>query len=143
MPAAQFSREEVIDRLFTVFRARGFDGASLAELSKATGLGRSSLYNYFPGGKDDMAAAVLRRGQAWFAERMAEAATAPGDPQSRLSRIAEALDVFYAGGRNACVLAQFANGTARPQLQEGLTAAMDAWIGGLARLAEEAGVPAG
>ena len=59
MPAALMSREEVVERLMRVVRRHGYDGASLAELSKATGLGKSSLYHYFPDGKDDMVRAVL------------------------------------------------------------------------------------
>ena len=65
MPAAQASRDEVVDRLLTAFRRKGYDGASLADLSAATGLGRSSLYHYFPGGKEEMARAVLDRADAW------------------------------------------------------------------------------
>ena len=52
-------REEVVDRLTRVFRREGYDGASLARLSEATGLGRSSLYHHFPRGKEDMADAVF------------------------------------------------------------------------------------
>ena len=56
MPAALASREVVLERLLATFRDQGYDGASLAELSAATGLGKSSLYHHFPGGKVDMAA---------------------------------------------------------------------------------------
>ena len=59
MPPALLSRQEVIERLMLVVRRCGYDGASLAKLSKATGLGKSSLYHYFPAGKDDMVRAVL------------------------------------------------------------------------------------
>jgi AcrR family transcriptional regulator len=59
MPPALISRNEVIARVMAVVRREGYDGASLAELSKATGLGKSSLYHHFPDGKNDMVAAVL------------------------------------------------------------------------------------
>jgi AcrR family transcriptional regulator len=45
MPAALLPRAEVVARIQDVFRDRGFDGASLAEISNATGLGKSSLYH--------------------------------------------------------------------------------------------------
>jgi TetR/AcrR family transcriptional regulator, lmrAB and yxaGH operons repressor len=48
MPALLISRDEVIDRLLAVFQRSGYDGASLAELSHGTGLGKSRLYHYFP-----------------------------------------------------------------------------------------------
>ncbi len=55
MPAPLLPREEVLDRLAAAFRRDGYDGASIARLSAATGLGKASLYHYFPGGKQDMA----------------------------------------------------------------------------------------
>ena len=104
MPAALLPRDEVVARILTVFRDFGFDGASLAELSKATGLGRSSLYHYFPGGKDEMAVAVLERIDTWMRERALAALTGAGTPQARLRKMLDLLDEFYVGGRNACVL---------------------------------------
>src|SRR5947209_5229638 len=68
MPPSSLTREEVIDRLMDVFRRLAYDGASLAEFSKATGLGKSSLYHYFPGGKEDMGRAVLGRATKWLEE---------------------------------------------------------------------------
>jgi len=66
MPAALMSRDEVVERLVGVFQRCGYDGASLSELSAATGLGRSSLYHHFPGGKEEMARAVIARVGAWM-----------------------------------------------------------------------------
>ena len=59
MPAALITREEAVARLGDVFREHGFEGTSLSVITAATGLGKGSLYNYFPGGKDEMAAAAL------------------------------------------------------------------------------------
>ena len=59
MPAAIVPKDEVLDRLAQAFRENGYDGASIARLSEATGLGKASLYHYFKGGKQEMAAAVL------------------------------------------------------------------------------------
>ena len=53
------SKAEVLDRLMDTFRRDGYDGASLAQWSAVTGLGKSSLYHHFPGGKSDMALQVL------------------------------------------------------------------------------------
>jgi len=43
MPAALDAKEkaEIVGRLFVVFQDRGYEGASLANLSQATGLGKS------------------------------------------------------------------------------------------------------
>ena len=42
-----------------VFRAHGYEGATLSVITEATGLGKGSLYHFFPGGKEELAAAVL------------------------------------------------------------------------------------
>lgn len=44
---AQFDRRQVMDGVLSVFWSHGFDGASVTELEKATGLSRSSLYGSF------------------------------------------------------------------------------------------------
>ena len=140
MPDALLPRDEVVARILTVFRDFGFDGASLAELSKATGLGRSSLYHYFPGGKDEMAVAVLERIDTWMRERALAALTGAGTPQARLRKMLDLLDEFYVGGRNACVLGNLVIGGSREKFQEFLASAFGGWIAALRALAVEAGI---
>jgi AcrR family transcriptional regulator len=136
------SRDEVISRLFEVFRDYGYDGATLSELSRATGLGKSSLYHYFPNGKEDMALAVIKNADAWLRANAIAVATGTGSPRARLTRILNALDQLYDGGRNACVLGNLVlSGTKQP-FHRRLNEAFDTWIGALAQLAIEAGVPA-
>lgn len=109
MPARIQSRERIIAGLADVFREHGFEGASLAHISKATGLGKGSLYHAFPGGKDDMAAAVLNDIDAWFEAHV----FAPLDDQTQ--NPAKAVDAmldacaeyFYCGGR-VCLVGVFA-----------------------------------
>lgn len=66
MPAPLIPREEVLNRLANAFRAGGYQGTSLKDLCEATGLVKASLYHYFPGGKQDMAQAVLDHIGGWF-----------------------------------------------------------------------------
>ncbi len=55
-----------------VFRRVGYDGASLEELAKATGLKKSSLYHRFPEGKRQMATEVLRFAGQWVKENITD-----------------------------------------------------------------------
>src|SRR3954469_22668198 len=52
-------RAAVLPVLGEVFREHGFEGASLSLIGERTGLGKGSLYLFFPGGKEEMATAVL------------------------------------------------------------------------------------
>lgn len=54
-----FDNREVLDHVRTVFLERGFEGASIDDLVKATGLLRGSLYGAF-GSKRGMFVAALR-----------------------------------------------------------------------------------
>lgn len=140
MPAAQASREEVVDRLLTAFRRKGYDGASLADLSTATGLGRSSLYHYFPGGKEDMARAVLDRADAWLDEQVIAPLQADGNGRDRLARMTKAMNEFYDGGRERCVLGAFVIGQSRDLFSARLAGTFERWVSAMAGVARNEGV---
>ncbi len=112
MPAAKSSKDEAIDAITDVFREFGFDGASLSRLSEASGLGRSSLYHYFPNGKDDMAQAAVERVSERASELVIGPLRAPGDPAMRVKAAAGGIAKFYEGGRANCLVNLFAFGEA-------------------------------
>ena len=67
MGTTKITENQLLERLTRVFQDHGYQGASLSLIAEATGLGRASLYHRFPGGKTDMAVAVLdRRSRSWF-----------------------------------------------------------------------------
>lgn len=59
------SREALIGCLVELFYRYGYDGTTLTLITERTGLGRASLYHHFPGGKEDMARAVLEASDRW------------------------------------------------------------------------------
>ena len=63
-------RPDAVLALANTFRLHGFEGASLSVISAETGLGKGSLYNFFPGGKEEMARAVLDEVNTWFRTRV-------------------------------------------------------------------------
>ena len=139
MPAATLTRDEVIDRLMLAFRRHGYAEASLSELSKATGLGKSSLYHYFPNGKEDMMRAVLE----WLASKLRAEVFEPlggaGTPKRRLDRMIRSLDLFYKGGREACLLGNLVVGETRDRFHRPLAAIFEEWIEAVAATLREAG----
>lgn len=140
MPAALASKDEIVERLFTVFRDRGFDGASLADLSRATGLGKSSLYHHFPGGKEQMAQAVLERATALIDTAIFNVARAPQPLKVRVRKIVAALDQMFAGGRASCVLGQLSSASFGADARQGLRQAFAHWIEAIDKLAAESGM---
>lgn len=141
MPAAISSKEEVLAVLLATFRRDGYDGASLATLSAATGLGKSSLYHYFPGGKEDMANQVLDLVDAWLQRELIEPLAGPGTPAARLAGMLDTVAGFYDDGAKACILGRLAASVSRARFQPRLERLFRAWIDALARLLVAGGVP--
>jgi AcrR family transcriptional regulator len=141
MPAALQSRSQVVASLLRAFRRNGYDGASLSRLSSETGLKRASLYHHFPGGKEDMARAVVTTAGRDFEDLVLAPLRAPGTLEERVAGMAAALTAFYDGGKEACVLGLMTIGEGRdvlaPEVREGL----QVWIDALTSIIVEAGRP--
>lgn len=141
MPTAVLARDEVVGRLFGVFRHSGYDGASLSALSKATGLGKSSLYHHFPDGKDDMVRAVLDALAAQLRTTLFEPLRGAGTPKKRLDAMVRSLDDFYCQGEQPCVLAQLALGRTSERFRAPIVAIFNEWIEAIASVLVDAGLP--
>jgi TetR/AcrR family transcriptional regulator, lmrAB and yxaGH operons repressor len=139
MPAAKITRDEAVERIADVFRCFGYDGASLSEISKTTGLGRASLYHHFPGGKEEMAREVFEHlGQAIGKDILGPLA-ARGTPRDRLEQWAKGVARFYAKGTKNCLLGAMVLGGSSDRFGGLLSAAFQAWIDGLAQTVRDAG----
>ncbi len=142
MAVQKIDDDKLLDRLTRVFRLYGFEGASLSRISKATGLGRASLYHRFPGGKDEMAMAVLARAGRWMAHGIKAPLSGSGPPSQRIRLMADRLHEFYSGGRQSCLLDSLSfsaeDNAIRKHVKEGMTV----WAKSLAAVAREAGLPA-
>jgi AcrR family transcriptional regulator len=53
-------KADLTERLKEVFILRGYDGATLVHLAEGAGLSKASLYHHYPGGKPEMAGALVR-----------------------------------------------------------------------------------
>lgn len=141
MPAPLLTRSEILARLMRLFREKGFDGASISDISKSTGLGKSSLYHHFPNGKEEMALAVL----AHLEEQLDEALFAPmrsGDtPRQKLDRMLDTIDAFYEGGAQACLLERLCASVDAKRFRRPLGRAFSTWIDAVEVLGVESGLP--
>lgn len=140
MPAPTLSKDEVLDRLLNTFRERGYEGASLAELSAATGLVKSSLYHYFPRGKQDMAEQVMAHLDRQLAASLYQPLRSALTPAKKLDAMLEAIDAFYEGGRKACLLERLCASVDRPLFRRPLRRAFTTWMAAVEALCLEAGL---
>jgi AcrR family transcriptional regulator len=142
MPAPLLAKEDVLARIFTVFRTYGYEGATLARISDSTGLGRASLYHYFPGGKDDMARGVLAGARAWVEANVVAALESRGSAAKRLKAMTAALRAGYADGELSCVINLLGIGEAGEKFGHELRDALEPWLHALESLLRETGVSA-
>ncbi len=133
------TRTRLLESLGDVFESHGYDGATLSLLSQATGLGKASLYHHFPGGKADMAAALLRDRVARL-ERLAFSRLQGGLPANvRLAEFIDGFREYVEDGQRTCLLLVFREGAAGPRYGETLASQYTDWRNRLAATFEEAG----
>jgi len=143
MPAPLLSKDEVLDRLLNTFRDKGYEGASLAELSAATGLVKASLYHYFPGGKQDMAEQVMAHLERQLAAAIYEPLQSTQSQPRKLGAMLDAIDAFYEGGKKACLYERLCASVDRAQFQRPLRRAFTMWMDAVEALCIEAGLSKG
>lgn len=124
MPVTE--RAAAVPALAEVFVKHGFDGASLALISQSTGLGKGSLYNFFPGGKQEMASAVLAEAEDWF-ETNVFSPLRSLDPGSGIARMLEQTERYFSSGQRACVMGMFALSETRDLFAQQVQAYFGRW----------------
>jgi TetR/AcrR family transcriptional regulator, lmrAB and yxaGH operons repressor len=126
-------RAAALPALAEVFREYGFEGASLAQLCEATSLGKGSLYNFFPGGKEEMAAAVLADVDAWFTANIFGplGRAAAGDCDA-IDVMLDAVADYFRSGQLICLQGAFALGRERDRFAERIRGYFEHWITSLA-----------
>ncbi|BAY82341.1 TetR family transcriptional regulator protein [Calothrix parasitica NIES-267] len=134
------SKEEAIIKLIPAFRKHGYEGASLTLLSKASGLGKASLYHYFPGGKSEMAAAVFEYIGDDFSNLVLKTLQGEEEPAVKIQAACDRLGEFYDSGRNSCFLAIMSFGEADKLFHRKVKARLEFMIESLAKVLVEAGI---
>ncbi|TAL82191.1 MAG: TetR/AcrR family transcriptional regulator [Beijerinckiaceae bacterium] len=132
MPPRGRDRAEVLSELAEVFRDHGFDGASLAVISEKTGLGRGSLYNLFPDGKEEMVAAVLAEIDLWFETQVFAPLRDERDARQSIGNMLRAVDDYFRSGRRLCLVGVLALGDSRDRFAQQVHAYFVAWTEALA-----------
>lgn len=133
------SRDAVISDIAEVFRTHGYDGTSLAEITARTGLGKGSLYHFFPGGKEEMAAAVLDHIDAWFDTHVYVPLRTSEDPVAGIDNMFAAVDGYFHSGCRVCLVGLFALSDARDPFATRIHGYFADWVDALTAALRRAG----
>jgi TetR/AcrR family transcriptional repressor of lmrAB and yxaGH operons len=132
-------RADLLPRLAEVFRAHGYEGASIALISKATGHGKGSLYHFFPGGKEEMAAAVLAEIDGWFRDHVFTPLRAAQNPSQAIGDMFDAVERYFDKGGRVCLVGLFALGDERDRFSGAIGGYFAEWVAALTQALEAAG----
>jgi AcrR family transcriptional regulator len=123
-------RPDVVPLVAEVFREFGYEGASLSRITEKTGLGKGSLYHFFPGGKEEMAKAVLDDVDAWF-ERHVFDPLRHDAPDLAIARMWDAIDSYFRSGGRICLVGAFALDGTRDRFADAISGYFGRWIASL------------
>jgi len=141
VPAPLLTRPEILSRLMDLFRDKGFDGASLADISESTGLGKSSLYHHFPKGKEQIALDVLGHLESQLEIALFAPMRSNGSPRQKLDRMLDTIDAFYESGKKACLLERLCASVDARRFRRPLGRAFGKWIDAVEALGIQTGLP--
>ncbi|HSG89664.1 MAG TPA: TetR/AcrR family transcriptional regulator [Pseudomonadales bacterium] len=134
-------RKELITRLRDVFEARGFEGATLTEIARASGLSKASLYHHFPDGKTGMGLALLKDAGIRLEQTTLAPLRGGAAPEARLAAMIDGVRTYYDEGRRSCLLTVFALGPPAPHFDDLVKARLEEWIDLLGATLQDAGLP--
>ena len=136
-------RADLLPLISEVFRSHGYEGATLALIGKATGLGKGSLYHFFPDGKAQMAAEVLAEIDRWFEVNIFTALRKSDDPAEAIAEMTAGVDRYFRSGHRVCLVGVIALGASRDIFANQVQDYFSRWHEALAQTLRRAGFSAG
>jgi AcrR family transcriptional regulator len=140
MPVPTLSRDELLGRLRDTFCRYGYEGASMVRIARASGLGKASLYYYFPEGKKQMAAAVLETIAAWFETNIFHPLEQMHPPRQRIVCMLDNLNRYYRSGQQACLPGLFALAEERELFGDPIHRFFIRWVAALSQTLIDSGL---
>ena len=132
-------KADVIPLLAEVFREFGYEGASLSSITEMTGLAKGSLYHFFPGGKEEMAAEILKHVDAWFVANVFVPLERE-EPRAAVAMMWKSIDEYFHSGRRICLVGAFAIDDTRDRFAALIRSYFQRWVDALAGALSRAGV---
>ena len=132
--------ETLLARLMDVLKSKGYEGASLNDLAKASGLQKASLYHRFPGGKKEIVLAVLAYADEWMDQHVIGIMNDRlKNPKIRLKEALENTREFYEDGEAICIIRALGLGSGMEIFGQQLRSVVEKWIGSFVAVALDSG----
>lgn len=139
------AKERILDASFELFRRQGLTGTGIKQILERAEAPFGSLYHHFPGGKDELAAATIKRAGEYYAQLVAGLLLAEPDLVSgvRAVFVAAGEDLVATGYADACPVETVALEVASTNepLRLATAEVFDSWLDALAALLAAEGMP--
>jgi AcrR family transcriptional regulator len=122
-----YQKADVIPMIAEVFRELGFEGASMSKITARTRLSKGSIYYFFPGGKDEMAAEILAHIDQWFVSNIFEPLERD-EPRAAIQHMWREIDAYFQSGKRICLVGAFALDETRDRFAERIRRYFQRWI---------------
>ncbi|MET9297359.1 TetR/AcrR family transcriptional regulator [Streptomyces sp. NPDC003077] len=130
-PAALGTRDRIVRATSRLMQRQGYEGTGIKQISKEAGATLGSVYHFFPGGKQELAAEAIRHGDREFAEMLREAMESADDPAEAVAGCARTLarELHASDWIDGCPIAATALETVgrTPGIQEAVARAFENW----------------
>ncbi|WP_150951365.1 TetR/AcrR family transcriptional regulator [Microbacterium testaceum] len=140
MAKTLLDRSDAVRALAGVFRRRGFESGSLSVIQHETGIGRGSLYHFFPDGKSDMARAVLDQVSVWFDEHVFEPLRATEKGADAVRAMCREVGAYFVSRERVCLYAAMTLGEERATFAESVRAYFTDWVEALSTALQHGGL---
>ncbi|WP_025677259.1 TetR/AcrR family transcriptional regulator [Paenibacillus massiliensis] len=130
MTRTVFERADVIPMVAEVFRELGYEGASMSKITARTRLSKGSLYHFFPGGKDEMAAEILAHIDQWFTGHIFEPLERD-EPREAIQNMWREVNAYFQSGQRICLVGAFALDETRDRFASIIQQYFKRWVDAL------------
>ncbi|MET4050444.1 MULTISPECIES: TetR/AcrR family transcriptional regulator [unclassified Rhodococcus (in: high G+C Gram-positive bacteria)] len=140
MARTVLERSDAVRALANVFRKRGFESSSLSVIQQETGLGRGSLYHFFPAGKTDMARAVLDQVGEWFEEQVFAPLRTSENATNAVEAMSREVADYFMSRESVCLFAAITLGQEKETFTEAVRSYFTDWVDALAEALQRGGL---
>ncbi|MGW6461110.1 TetR/AcrR family transcriptional regulator [Streptomyces sp. NPDC055078] len=138
------TRRRIVEAAAALLQSQGYESTSVKRIAGAAQASPSSVYHFFPGGKQELAIEAMRHGAGEFSELLAKGLSSSPDPAEAASACALLLadSLRQSDWTDGCPVAVTALETVGrvPGLQEAATSALTQWRDLVATKLEGSGI---
>ncbi|WP_116214054.1 TetR/AcrR family transcriptional regulator [Streptomyces olivoreticuli] len=131
--AALGTRERIVRATSRLMQRQGYEGTGIKQISREAEATLGSVYHFFPGGKQELAAEAIRHGDREFAGILRSVLGAEEDPAQAVTDVARVVaeELRASDWVDGCPVTATSLGTAgrAPDIQRAAAEAFERWRG--------------